>query len=201
VKQLNPDSFFYFIYIIPAVIIAGVFLFFFYKAIAGKGTQPIRRLTLCIAVVAVAAYLFLFITPALALSILDYLPLRLMDNIQTHPIIRFILRWAFTIFFAVIIVILSLKNNDPFIKWVWIVFLVFNLPEVLINLYLFFTWVKPVLIEKPVTSEQIILNHFNDFNRERYLLQMLYPLFWAVSSFVIIKKSRQSKKLIPNFNL
>jgi hypothetical protein len=193
VKQLNPDSFFYFIYIIPAVIIAGVFLFFFYKAIAGKGTQPIRRLTLCIAVVAVAAYLFLFITPALALSILDYLPLRLMDNIQTHPIIRFILRWAFTIFFAVIIVILSLKNNDPFIKWVWIVFGIFNLPEILINAHLFFTWVKPVAIKNPTTTAELIMNHLNDFNRERYLLQMLYPLFWAVSSFIIIKKQAKQK--------
>lgn len=186
-KQLNPGNLFYFIYIIPAIIITGVFLFLLYKAIAGKGTTPIRRLTLYIAIVAIAAYLFLFIAPALTLTILDYLPLRLMD-MQTHTVTRFILRWSFTIFFAIIIVILSFKNNVPFIKWVWIVFLVFNIPEVLINLYQFFTWVKPVPIKNPATSADLIMNHLNNFSRERYLLQLLYPLFWAVSSFVIIKK-------------
>jgi hypothetical protein len=192
VKQLNPDNLFYFIYIIPAIVIAGVFLFFFYKALAGKGTQPIRRLTLCIAIVAIVAYLFLFIVPALTLTILDYLPLRLMD-MQTHNITRFILRWGFTIFFAVIIVVLSLKNNVSFIKWVWVFFLVFNIPEILINLYQFFIWVKPVPIKNPTTSAELIMNHFNDFSRERYLLQMLYPLFWVLSSIAIIKKMVKEK--------
>jgi hypothetical protein len=195
-KQLEQDTLLYLIHIIPLLIIGLVFLILFYKAISGDSVQQFKSLTLFVSAIAIIAHLLIFFTPSLGLYIIDNLPLRISDRL-TNPLARFILRWGFILFFVSLFLVLLWRNNLRLIKCTWIVFVIFNLPEIVLDVYFFSTWIKPAPAKNSTTAAEIIFSHIN-YNRERYLIELLYPLFWTLISLVLVKKitNVQNKKIL-----
>jgi hypothetical protein len=191
--KINNDSLEYIFYgiFITAII---VFVIYFYRSIAAKGIQRIKIFTLAILGIAILAnFLFILTISYLGLDFTEYLPARLILR-PNHEYVRLALKSGLLVYFTAAFIILLSGKKIRFLKSVWVVFLLFNLADILLNFYFYITWVKPVAISNPKTIAEMILSHSVDFRREKFLQYMIYPFFWMVLSFIAIKKIAKEQK-------
>jgi hypothetical protein len=90
----------------------------------------------------------------------------------------------------------ALRQRDiRVIIFTWLIILLFNAGDILVNAYRYFTWVKPVakVYSTRLTPASIIMEHVAGNRRERFLSAMIYPSCWMLISIFSLAKTVKEK--------
>jgi hypothetical protein len=90
--------------------------------------------------------------------------------------------------------IAALRQRDiRVIIFTWLIILLFNAGDILVNAYRYFTWVKPVAKVYPTMAQSMIMEHVAGNRRGRFLTAMIYPSFWILISIFSLAKTVKEK--------
>ncbi len=172
--------------IILSILATGVFLLVF--TIKNKGTtQPLYTVTRVILVLSFIFYLIAY----LGIDFTGIIPIRLsitLPSIQWYIVERVILLLLFATLF-----VFSLKKEAlSIMKFTWSLFLVFNIINLLLLSFNYFTWTKPVANNQNPLSD-MLESHIYNYTFQRYLLNILIPVLWITASMISLKKFSMNK--------
>ena len=192
-QQLSSNNTPYLIGIgVTLTIVIFLFALFFYRSVKTAGDGKLFNFTFVILAIGFALNILVFaMSQYVGLDLTDLLPLRINS---LFSVFGSAVSWLlFSVFFLAFSILFFRNRSTPdgrLLKIVWIFFLCFNLLEVLLNLYSYFSWTEPVavVIHYKTTAEKMIMEHVRSFKKENYLIYSIVPAIWSMISSISVYK-------------
>jgi len=173
---------------LPYLLLGVLILVFFFIALFSKGMQWMSLFAMLIAGIS-AMFLLL---QRIGIDFTTMLPVRLMAT-RGHPVLQMMQALLLTVAYIGVFIAALRQRDIRVIIFTWLIILLFNAGDMLVNAYRYFTWVKPVAKVYSTMPESIIMEHVTGNRRGRFLSGMIYPSFWILISTFSLAKTVKEK--------
>ena len=182
-ELITVDNMYYLIFSASLFLIAcSWYARYFYLSVKAKGLEKFFRITLFTLMLGAAFTLMsVFTSPFLGLDLTTVLPVR--GTLVSLPFLFFLI-------FSILLYRSRSNPNITLLKIAWVVMLCFNVGDMLLNLYLYFSWepAVPILKNYKTLSEKMIMEHVRNPRRENYLFLLISPALWTLACGIGVYK-------------